>query len=37
MWLIGELELAHEHIDADGKFGGLDLPGFPRDESAACR
>jgi glutathione S-transferase len=29
MWLIGELELAHEHIDAGGKFGGLDLPDFP--------
>jgi glutathione S-transferase len=28
MWLIGELELAHEHIDAGGKFGGLDLPDF---------
>jgi hypothetical protein len=24
MWLIGELELAHEHIDAVGNFGGLD-------------
>jgi glutathione S-transferase len=28
MWLICELELAHEHIDAGGKFGGLDLPDF---------
>jgi glutathione S-transferase len=28
MWLIGELELAHEHIDAGGKFGRLDLPDF---------
>jgi glutathione S-transferase len=28
MWLIGELELAHEHIDAGGKFGGLDAPAF---------
>jgi glutathione S-transferase len=28
MWLIGELELAHEHIDAGGKFGGLDTSDF---------
>jgi glutathione S-transferase len=28
MGLIGELELAHEHIDAGGKFGGLDLSDF---------
>ena len=28
MWLIGELELAHEHIDAGGAFGGLDTPDF---------
>lgn len=28
MWLIGELDLAHAHIDAGGKFGGLDLPDF---------
>ncbi len=28
MWLIGELELAHEHIDAGGPFGGLDSPAF---------
>jgi glutathione S-transferase len=28
MWLIGELELAHEHIDAGGKFGGLDTSEF---------
>jgi glutathione S-transferase len=28
MWLIGELELAHEHIDAGGPFGGLDAPAF---------
>jgi hypothetical protein len=26
LWLIGELELAHEHVDAGGNFGGLDLP-----------
>ena len=28
MWLIGELELAHEQIDAGGAFGGLDTPAF---------
>jgi glutathione S-transferase len=28
LWLIGELELAHEHVDAGGKFGGLDTPAF---------
>jgi glutathione S-transferase len=28
MWLIGELGLAHEHIDAGGDFGGLDTPEF---------
>ena len=28
MWLIGELELPHEHIDAGGSFGGLDTPAF---------
>jgi glutathione S-transferase len=28
MWLIGELGLAHEHIDAGGKFAGLDTPLF---------
>ena len=28
MWLVDELGLAHEHIDAGGKFGGLDAPGF---------
>jgi len=28
MWLVGEFELAHEHIDAGGKFGGLDTPAF---------
>ena len=33
MWLIGELELAHEHINAGGGFGGLDAPAFPGDES----
>jgi glutathione S-transferase len=28
MWLVGELGLAHEHIDAGGRFGGLDSPDF---------
>jgi glutathione S-transferase len=28
MWLVGELLLEHEHIDAGGKFGGLDAPAF---------
>ena len=28
MWLVGELDLAHEHIDAGGSFGGLDAPDF---------
>jgi glutathione S-transferase len=28
MWLIGELSLEHEHVDAGGKFGGLDAPAF---------
>jgi len=28
MWLIGELDLVHEHIDAGGPFGGLDTPEF---------
>jgi glutathione S-transferase len=28
MWLIGELDLDHEHIDAGGSFGGLDAPEF---------
>jgi glutathione S-transferase len=28
MWLVGELDLAHEHIDAGGSFGGLDTPEF---------
>jgi glutathione S-transferase len=30
MWLVGELELDHEHIDAGGVFGGLDAPTFLR-------
>ena len=28
LWLIGELDLAHEHVDAGGKFGGLDTADF---------
>jgi glutathione S-transferase len=28
MWLIGELELPHRHVDAGGRFGGLDDPAF---------
>lgn len=28
MWVIGELGLAHEHVDAGGAFGGLDEPAF---------
>jgi len=28
MWLVGELELPHRHVDAGGQFGGLDDPAF---------
>jgi glutathione S-transferase len=28
MWVIGELGLPHEHVDAGGSAGGLDAPGF---------
>ncbi|WP_282610327.1 glutathione S-transferase family protein [Pelagibius sp. Alg239-R121] len=28
MWLVAELGLEHERIDAGGKFGGLDTPEF---------
>jgi glutathione S-transferase len=28
LWLVGELGLAHRHVDAGGPFGGLDTPGF---------
>ena len=28
MWLIGELGLAHEHVELGGAFGGLDDPDF---------
>lgn len=30
MWLVDELALAHEHIEAGGQFGGLDTPEFRR-------
>ena len=28
MWAVGELGIAHERIDAGGKFGGLDTPQY---------
>lgn len=28
MWLVGELDLPHRHIDTGGAFGGLDAPAF---------
>ena len=28
LWLIDELELAHEHVQLGGSFGGLDEPAF---------
>ena len=28
MWLVGELGLEHRHIEAGGRFGGLDTPEF---------
>ncbi|MBB5191094.1 glutathione S-transferase [Silvimonas terrae] len=28
MWIIGELELEHEHINAGGAYGGLNTPEF---------
>src|SRR6266849_6514039 len=28
MWLIGELGLEHQHIDAGGRFGGRDTSSF---------
>ena len=28
MWALGELGLAHEHVDAGGRFGGLDTAEF---------
>jgi glutathione S-transferase len=30
MWLIGEMQLPHQHIEAGGRFGGLDDPLFLR-------
>ena len=30
MWAVGELGLAHEHIEAGGTFGGLDTEDFGR-------
>lgn len=30
MWTIGELELAHERVDAGGAFGGLDTDAYGR-------
>jgi glutathione S-transferase len=28
LWLVGELNLAHDHVPAGGSFGGLDAPAF---------
>jgi glutathione S-transferase len=28
MWLVGELGLAHRHLELGGRFGGLDTPEF---------
>ncbi len=28
MWLVGELDIQHEHISKGGSFGGLDTPQF---------
>jgi glutathione S-transferase len=28
MWLVGELAIAHRHIELGGAFGGLDTPEF---------
>jgi glutathione S-transferase len=28
MWLVGELRLAHRHVELGGAFGGLDTPEF---------
>ena len=30
LWLVGELGLAHRHVEAGGGFGGLDDPAFLR-------
>jgi len=28
MWVVGELGIAHERVDAGGSFGGLNEPAF---------
>jgi glutathione S-transferase len=28
MWLVGEMQLEHQHIELGGQFGGLDTPEF---------
>lgn len=28
MWLVGELQVEHKHIQLGGSFGGLDTPEF---------
>ena len=28
MWLVGEMQLEHRHIEVGGRFGGLDTPEF---------
>ena len=28
MWLVGELGIEHRHVEAGGRFGGLDAPEF---------
>jgi len=28
MWLVGELDIAHRHVELGGAFGGLDEPAF---------
>jgi glutathione S-transferase len=28
MWLVGELNIEHRHVEAGGQFGGLDTPEF---------
>ena len=28
MWLVGEMQLEHRHIELGGRFGGLDTPEF---------
>ena len=37
-WLVGELELPHQHIEVGGRFGGLDDPAFLQmNPMAGCR